>query len=260
MATVTTSPTIAPRVDSSSPSAEEKKIRELTSQGGDALKSGQVKEALSHFQTALSVSEAIPDNPRLKLSCLLNTGAALVTTGEHQRGISLLQSALSLLDSIPNRETEPHTVENGISSNGGDLSLSTLSPDLTRGDIYYNLGLANDSLGEFSLAMTQLKQSIDYYVKGGALASAGDVFVAISSLEKERNNYKEQITCLLSAQRLYQDAGEQSKEIMILTDLAIAYQTGGKREECIQSLTRAKIMGLRLDDPKGQSKCIGMNL
>ncbi|XP_019856666.1 PREDICTED: tetratricopeptide repeat protein 28-like [Amphimedon queenslandica] len=252
MATVTTSP-ISPRVDSSSPLAEEKKIRELTNQGGDALKSGQMKEALSHFQTALSVSESIPDNPRLKLSCLLNTGAALVTTGEHQRGISLLQSALSLLDSIPNRQTDPHTLENGISSNGGDLTSNT-SPDLTRGDIYYNLGLANDSLGEFSLASTQLKQSVDYYVKAGAFASAGDVFVVISSREKERRNFKEQITCLLSAQRLYQDSGEQSKEIMTLTDLAIAYQTGGKREECIQSLTRAKIMGLRLDDPKAQSQ------
>lgn len=259
MASITTFP-ISPRVDSSSPSGEEKKIKELTSQGGNALKSGQIKEALSHFQTALSASEAIPDNPRLKLSCLLNTGAALVTTGEHQRGISLLQSALSLLDSIPNRQTDPHTLANGISSNKEDLTPNTLSPDLTRGDIYYNLGLANDSLGEFSLATTQLKQSIDYYVKGGALSSAGDVFVVISSREKERKNFKEQITCLLSAQRLYQDAGEQSKEILTLTDLAIAYQTGGKREECIQSLTRAKIMGLRLDDPKTQSKRFMNNL
>ena len=245
--TTTASSSMAPRTDSSSPLGEEKKVRELTSRGGAALKSGETQEALSHFQTALSISETLQNKPRLKLSCLLNAGAVLITTGEHQRGISLLQSALSLLDSIPNRQTETHT--------GDDPeSRDQWSPDQIRGDIYFNLGLANGGLGEASLAATQLKQSIDYYMKAGSFVTAGDVFATIAMFERERNNHKEQVGCLLSAQRLYQDGGDQTKEIMVLTDLAIAYQTGGKREECVQALTRAKIMGLRLDEPKSQSE------
>lgn len=258
-------------------SASEEKIKALTAQGTQCLQLGQHHEALIHFQSSLNLTELI-DKPRLKLACLLNAGAALVTTGEHQRGISLLQSALTLLDSIPNHEsrTETHSpnkegpIPNGqetanteIHSSNQEDSIpnhhenetSSWSPDHTRGDIYFNLGLANEGIREISLAITQLKQSVDYYIKSGQTVIAGDVFCTLSSCYRDHKHHKQQqITALLSAQTLYHDAGDQAKEIMTYTELAIAYQLLGKREECIQMLTTAKIMGLRLDDVRTQGK------
>lgn len=233
----------------------EDKVKELTAQGTQCLDIGQTRDALIHFQAALSLTETI-DRPKLKLSCLLNTGAALVTTGEHQRGISLLQSALSLLDSIPNHDKKTTEEGNEDETPKDDSKHNNWSPDYIRGDIYYNLGLANEGMGENSLAVTQLKQAVDYYIKAKQPSIAGDVLYTLSSCFKTHRDYKQQVTALLTAQQLYNESCDPNKEIACFTELAIAYHAMGKREECLQMLTTAKIMGLRLDNAKAQGMYI----
>lgn len=217
----------------------EERIQELTTRGHDSLVSGRPKEALESFQSALTLTETLDKGPKLKISSLLNAGACLVTIGEHQRGISLLQSSLSLLDSIPDDQYESE----------GKQELNIL-----RGDVYYNLGLANQGIGDHQLATKQLKQSIDVYMKNDHQSTAGDVFSVLATCYKDRNELNQEETALLSAQQLYHDCNELGKEALCYSQLAIAYHCNGRGEECIQMLTKAKIIGIGLEDNEAQSK------
>ena len=220
------------------------KIQELTTRGHEYLLSGQLKEALDSFQSALAVSETIYGALELKISCLLNTGACLVTVGEHQRGISLLESSLSLLDSIPEDQCKSEDKQKW---------------DLLKADHYYNLGLANQSIGHISLAINQLNQSIDLYIRNGHQSTAGDVFCTLAVCCKDNKDSIQQEKTLLSAIQMYHDCNEIGKETLTYSELAIAYQCNGNREKCIQMLTTAKIMGLKLEDINIQGKPLRHN-
>ena len=241
------------------PSSEEK-IRDLTTRGHQCLLSSQYNVALDHFQSALTLTELV-DQPRLKLSCFLNTGACLITLGEYQRGISLLKSALILLDSIPSkREAGPEDKKEHESEDKKEHESEDKKDDEIRGDIYYNLGMANQGVVNYLEAVTQFKQSIEYYIKANQPSTAADVYITLATCHQDNEQFDHQITALLNAQQLYHNSGHPGKEALVYAQLAIAYQTIGQKEECISMLTTAKIMGLRLDDTKVQGICNVYNI
>ena len=236
------------------PTSEEK-IQDFTTRGHQCLLSSQYNVALDHFQSALTLTEQV-DQPRLKLSCLVNTGACLITLGEHQRGISLLKSAITLLDSISSKkEVGSEDKKEREPEDKNEHESEVKKDDEIRGDIYYNLGMANQGIADYLEAVTQFKQSIEYYIQADQPSTAADVYITLATCHQDNEQFDHQITALFNAQQLYHNSGQLGKEALVCAQLAIAYQTIGQKEECISMLTTAKIMGLRLDDTKAQGIC-----
>ena len=244
------------------PTSEEK-IRDFITRGHQCLLSSQYNVVLDHFQSALTLTEQV-DQPKLKLSCLVNTGACLITLGEYQRGISLLKSALTLLDSISSKrevgsedkkEHESEDKKEHESEDKKEHEFEDKKDDEIRGDIYYNLGMANQGISDYLEAVTQFKQSIEYYIQADQPSTAADVYITLATCHHDNEQYDHQITALFNAQQLYHNSGHLGKEALVCAQLAIAYQAIGHKEDCISMLTTAKIMGLRLDDTKAQGTC-----
>ena len=115
--------------------------------------------------------------------------------------------------------------------------------------------MANQGIADYLEAVTQFKQSIEYYIQADQPSTAADVYITLATCHQDNEQFDHQITALFNAQQLYHNSGQLGKEALVCAQLAIAYQTIGQKEECISMLTTAKIMGLRLDDTKAQGIC-----
>lgn len=231
-----------------------KLISEQTALGQACVSKGDYHGALEHFQSALEKAETLSDKeqPKLKFSCLLNLGACLVSSGNSIRGLNMLETALALLETgskqdIDGKEErknedsqeEKHNVEEEIKM---------------RADLHYNIGAAAQALGEHERAVEAFKLSVAEHMKIGDKKQAAEVFRALAGCHQQSRQYDSQIACLLSAQRLLGELGEEEREALVCADLSMVYYTAGRDEECRQMLTTAKMMSLRLSDTRAQGE------
>ena len=208
-----------------------------------------VKGALEHFESALEKTEDLSDKerPKLKFSCLVNVGACLVSSGEPERGLKRLETAWELLESQGAREREDE--DDGATEQKDEEGSSK-----ERADLLCNIGAAAQAMGDVEKAEENFKRSVDEYIKAGDKDQAGDVFCDLADCHQRKGQREEEIACLLSAQKLYGEAGEEGKEALTCAKLSKAYLAAGRDEESRQMLTTAKMMSLRLDDVKIQGE------
>ena len=213
-----------------------KAILEQTTLGRACVNEDDYQGALERFQSALEKAETLSDNehPKLKFACLLNLGACLVSSGKAGRGLNMLETALALLESEQEITSCEEEKESEIITEG------------SRADLHYNIGMASHVLGDFERAVEGFKHSIAEHMKIGDKKQAAEVFRTLANCHQEGKQYDSQIACLLSAQRLLEEEGEEEREALVCADLAMAYYTAGRDEECQQMLTTAKMKSLRL--------------
>lgn len=209
----------------------ESSLNELTRLAHEHLQNGNLQKAMEHFESAVEKSEGVADIS-VKISCYLNAGACLVSLGQYERGLSFLESAAGV-----------------IKTNGGDASAQTLE---VSADVFYNTAVAEQGLREYNRAVTNFKSCIDLYVKAGSKQQAAEGFVSLAICHKEAGDAHKEIACLTNAQRLYNELGEYSHEALVYVDLAKAYLSIGRQDDCKRMLSTAKMMCLRLDEPKIQ--------
>ena len=232
-----------------------KSILEQTALGQECVEKEDLKGALQHFQSALEKTESLSDKeqPKLKLSCLLNAGACLVSSGEPESGLKLLETAWELTESQGTRERDDDGDE-GKEQQKEEEEKEAKENSKTRADLLYHIGTAAQAMGDVEKAEANFKRSVDEHIKIGDKNQAADVFCALADCHQRASQHEKQIACLLSAQKLFGEAGEEGKEALSCAELSMAYLATGRDEECRQMLTTAKMMSLRLDDVKMQGE------
>ena len=215
-----------------------KAILEQTTLGRECVNKEDYQGALERFQSALEKAETLSDNqhPKLKFACLLNLGACLVSSGKPGRGLNMLETALALLESEQGNSNceEAEEAESQIITEG------------SKADLHYNIGMAAQVLGDCERAVEGFKHSVAEHMKSGDKKQAAEVFHTLANCHQQSRQYDSQIACLLSAQRLLEEEGEEEREALVCADLAMTYYTAGRDEECKQMLTTAKMMSLGL--------------
>lgn len=226
-------------------------INELTRQAYGCLEKEDLQEAMKLFESAVERSRDTGD-PRTQLSCSLNAGTCLVSSGHYQRGLSLLEDASRTANTLV------ETGERGSSSRDADVSTN---PDCTdaqtlrmSADVFFNMGVASQSLREYAPAAVHFKRCIELYTRADLKRHAAEGLVGLAECHREAGEVEMEITSLTSAQCLYDELADYGGEAVVYVDLSRAYLSLGKKEESKQMLNTAKMMCLRVDDPSTQGR------
>ena len=206
----------------------------LTRLAHQHVEKGELELAMKHFVSAVERSKEAEDSS-VKLSCLLNAGACLVSLGHYQQGLELLHSAADLTDD--HVTSPPSTLE-------------------MRADILYNIAIASQGLKEYDKAVTSFKESIELYTQANSTQHTAESLVSLASCHKERGDSEGELVALGKAQEAYRELGECSGEALAAMDLAKACLRLGRVEEGRKCLGQAKMLCLRVDDPKIQGECV----
>ena len=221
-----------------SPSKTSLRLSDLTRLAHEHLQKGDLHKAMEHFESAVERSKTVEDI-KVKISCYLNAGACLVSLGKYTRGLSFLESASSIIKTMGE--------ENGSGVND-TWEMSA--------DVFYNTAVAAQGLQDYDKAVSSFKSCIDLYMKADSKEHAAEAFTSLASCHRESHQNEREIACLSSAQHIYNDLGDCSSEALVCIDLAKAYLGIGRPDECKQMLSTAKMMCLRMDDPKIQGVCV----
>ena len=206
-------------------------VNELTRLAHEHLQKGNLQKAMEHFESAVEQSKGIGDDG-VKISCYLNAGACLVSLRHYKKGLSFLESAANIVKTL---------------NTNGDTCSQTLEMSA---DVYYNTAVAAQGLHEYDEAVSNFKSSIDLYVKAGSKQQAAEAFLSLASCHKGAGEAHKEISCLTDAQHLYNELEDYSREALVNVDLAKAYLSTSRQEDCKKMLSIAKMMCLRVDEPK----------
>ena len=231
-------------------------ISELTRLAHKRLQKGDLQGAMEHYERAVEAAKLIGD-PTLKISSHLNAGACLVSLGHYRRGLGLLESACKLLKKTGivafDRDTELDRIQpksTPTSSKPRDRQLLEMGAD-----VYFNTAVAAQGLHDFKKSTSCFKISIDLYLKAGAKNHAADGFSSLAGCYQEAGQVEQEIASLASARQLYNELEDSGNEAMMCVELAKVYLRVGRKEECKQMVTTAKLQALRVDDPRIQGTC-----
>ena len=210
-------------------------INQLTRLAHEHLQNGDLRKAMEHFESAVEQSKSIEDL-KVKISCYLNAGACLVSLREYKRGLNFLESASTTVKTMGD--------EGERASHGDLLEMSA--------DIFYNTAVAAQGLHEYEKAVSNFSSCIDCYLKADSRENAAEAFTSLASCHREEGQAEKVVTSLKSAQQLYSEVGDCGSEALVCVDLAKAYLKCSRLEECKQMVTKAKMLYLRVDNPKIQ--------
>ena len=211
-------------------------LNQLTRLAHEHLQKGDLQKAMEHFESAVEQSKNIGDSS-VRVSCYLNAGACLVSLGRYKRGLSFLESAAGIIKTFEEES-------NGASEKVQMLEMSA--------DVHYNAAVAAQGLHEYEKAVTSFDSCIDFYMKAGSKGHAAESFSSLATCHGEAGSIDKQIDCLKSAQQLYNELGDPGNEALVYVDLAKAYLSGEKKDECKQMLSTAKMLCLRVDNAEIQ--------
>lgn len=234
--------------------AQAPSVNELTRLAHKRLQKGDLQGAMEHYERAVEGAKLTSD-PTMKISSYLNAGACLVSLGHYRRGLGLLESACKLLKKTGivafDRDTEldriQQTKSSPTSSKPRDRQLLEMGAD-----VYFNTAVAAQGLHDFNKSTSCFKISIDLYLKAGAKNHAADGFSSLAGCYREAGQLEQEIASLASAQQLYNELEDSSNEALMSVELAKVYLRVGRKEECKQMITTAKLQALRVDNPKIQ--------
>lgn len=208
-------------------------LNELTRVAHEHLQRGNLEKALEHFESAVEQSKGIGDDG-VKISCYLNAGACLVSLRNYKKGLSFLESAASIIKTL---------------NTNGDTCSQTLEMSA---DVFYNTAIAAQGLDKYDEAVSNFKSSIDLYVKAGSKQQAAEAFLSLACCHKGAGEAHKEIACLTNAKHLYNELEDYSREALVNVDLARAYLSASRQEDCKKMLSIAKMMCLRVDEPRLQ--------
>ena len=229
-------------------------INELTRLAHKRLQKGDLQGAMEHYERAVEGAKLTSD-PIVKISSYLNAGACLVSLGHYRRGLGLLESACKLLKKTGiiafDRDTELDHIQKKSSpmsqAKPRDHQLLEMGAD-----VYFNTAVAAQGLHDYKKSTSCFKISIDLYLKAGTKQHAADGFSSLAGCYQETDQLEQEIASLASAQQLYNELEDSGNEAMMSVELAKVYLRVGRKEECKQMITTAKLQALRVDDPRTQ--------
>lgn len=212
-------------------SGEEKlPSKELTGLAYLQLQKGDPQGATEYFERAAEQARDEGDASTM-MSCYLNAGACLVSRGQLQQGNKLLLSALKLV------KTQK------LKTNDGEGTMTEICAD-----IYYNLAVAAQRMDKMKRAISYFKTSVELYLKSESVLHAADALTGLARCHRRAGQSEKEITCLVSAQQLFNQLGDSYKEAEVCLELARTYLMGESRmEDCKEMLSKAKLLCLRID-------------
>lgn len=199
------------------------------------LEKGELQKAVEYFERAAKESETSLTTES-KISCFLNAGACLISLGQYKKGLVYLGSAANIISTQSLAESQKENEDR----NKEVLEVSA--------DIHYNSAVAYQALRDYEQAVNKFQQCIDLYIQSGYLHNAAEVLSALASCHLEAGQPENERACLTRAHSLYKQLNDHSGEAMVCTNLARAFLRVGRKEECKQMLSTAKMICLRVDN------------
>ncbi|XP_067832143.1 tetratricopeptide repeat protein 24 [Heptranchias perlo] len=154
-------------------------IESLTTAGSQALTQERSEEALASFKKAFLISLDVREQG-VRRACAFNLGAAYVATGRPEKGLDFL------LKSQPAKG----------GGQGGER----------QGDLYFNIGLAHEALGDSERASEHYQQALAHYQSGQAQSEA-DTRMKLAGCQSRAGNPAQAAGCFRRAGEAYRKAG-----------------------------------------------------
>lgn len=201
------------------------------------LHKGDTQRATEHFQIAAERARDEGDVSTMQ-SCYLNAGACLVSRGKLKEGNRVLLSTLKLVkaqkpDKNVSRESERED------------TLATRSEICA--DIYYNLAVAAQKMGDMERAISFFKTSMNFYLKSQCMKQAAESLAGQARCYRRTNQSDHEIACLVRAQQLCHESGDSFNEAEACLELARTYLRERRMDACKEMLSTAKLLCLRID-------------
>lgn len=199
------------------------------------LKKGELHRAVEYFERATKESDTSVST-KSKISCFLNAGACLISLGKYNKGLVYLGSAANII-----------STQSPVDFQKGNVDRDKEVLEITA-DIHYNSAIAYQSLRDYEQAVNKFQQCIDLYIQFGYLHDAAEVLSGLASCHLEAGQPENERACLNRARALYKQLNDHCGEAMVCVDLARSFLRVGRKEECKQMLSTAKMISLRVEN------------
>lgn len=203
------------------------------------LQKGDSQGAVEYFERAAEKAKDEGDDSAI-ITSYLNAGACLVSSGQPKQGSTFLLSALKLAKA----QKVDTNVSRTTDANGKNTTTSILE---ISADIFYNLGVAAQRMNNIEDAISHFKISIDLYLKSDCVLHAAEGFTSLASCHRTLQESEKEITSLVNAQKLYQEAGSDYKEAASCLELARTYLREERVDDCKEMLSTAKLLCTRVN-------------
>lgn len=219
--------------------------RTRTQAAHEHLNKGELEKATEQFEKAANDAE---ETISARISCFLNAGACLISLGDYKKGLSCLEAAASIISA-----QNPSELQCMDEKEDREILDATA-------DIHYNSAIAYQALSDYDRAVTEFQQCIDLYEKSNQLQNAAEVLSALASCNSEAGEHEKEIDCLVKLQGMYKQLGDNGGEAMTCAALAKAHLRAGRKGECRQMLSMAKLISVRVDNHKLLGEVLGIIL
>ncbi|XP_064608558.1 uncharacterized protein LOC135472807 [Liolophura sinensis] len=162
-----------------------KEVEKLAKQGAEFVKEGKLKKALTVYESAYGYTEDLGDE-KARRACAFNVGAVYIALGFPEKGIEMLRVA---------ERSSPNSL------------CSTPS-----GDLYFNLGVANESLQNMEQAINFYKQALELYDKEDDYPNQGSICIKLARIYSQLKYFADSANYYGKAARafgIHQDLGKQ---------------------------------------------------
>lgn len=161
-----------------------KEVENLSKQGADFVKEGKLKKALAVYESAYGYTKDLGDE-KARRACAFNVGAVYIALGFPEKGIEMLRLAEH---SSPNSSSTPC------------------------GDLYFNLGVASESLQDTEQAINFYKQALELYDKEDDYPNQGSICIKLARIYYQMKYFADSANYYGKAARafgIHQNLGKQ---------------------------------------------------
>ena len=174
---------------------------QLTNQGEELRKKGNLQAALEKQQEALRSAQKASASPSDTAIILNNLGLAYYATSNYSEALKAFESSVEL------RRKE---------NNPKDL--------IEQGKTLANMGVIYQGLGQYSKALEMHQAAFSLFEKANGRAEAGVTLISIGALYRKAGNYQQALATYQKALVLTQESNDLSNQITILNNIGILYE------------------------------------
>ncbi|EDO28955.1 predicted protein [Nematostella vectensis] len=210
---------------------EERKQADVYRNIGNVYKSlGDNGQAMENYKNALCILEKFGEE-RKQADVYYNIGIVYESLGDNGQAMENYKNALCILEKFGEEPMENY--KNAL------CILEKFGEERDQADVYYNIGIVYESIGDNGQAMENYKHALCIYEKFGEELKQADVYNNIGAVFKSLGDNDQAMVNVKHALCIYEKFGEERKQADIYNNIGDVFKSLGDNGQAMENYKNA---------------------